>query len=322
MPTNLLVGPQEFWWYRAPRQIFMIAETSEFFWPCLVPSEGQPFEPRTLPSFFPGFVARDGVIHSPAVGGAGRECDTVQREKLLFLRGKLNSIRSCVQDAVPRRCQCWHRRRFDQVWTQCTRLPDVVTRQWYISSVKVTSTDSMSKGMSNKEWVRQRSALVSFPGIEPNFSDLLIALVIARIFRGNSIAEVEILLVFFPPSLGQRTGNSVETGLHAVPVTGTAVVLTGVQRVRTVTRRSIVRVSKFSTGRDGQRDGRHGRRDSVALIKLDKLKSGSRKHVPSYFEAGLWLVSWLRNEFLHSLAARNQAGKPNVAIHLEVHLKG
>ncbi|KAJ6483310.1 hypothetical protein C8R45DRAFT_931922 [Mycena sanguinolenta] len=31
MPTNLLMGPQEFWWYRAPRQIFMMAETSGFF---------------------------------------------------------------------------------------------------------------------------------------------------------------------------------------------------------------------------------------------------------------------------------------------------
>ncbi|KAJ6474233.1 hypothetical protein C8R45DRAFT_935632 [Mycena sanguinolenta] len=81
-------------------------------------------------------------------------------------------------------------------------------------------------------------------------------------------------------------------GLHAVPVTGTAVVLTGVQRVRTVTRRSVVRVSKFSTGRDG-----------VAVIKLDKLKLGSRKHVPSYFEAGLGMNFCIR------WAARNQAGK-------------
>ncbi|KAJ6451982.1 hypothetical protein C8R45DRAFT_1083595 [Mycena sanguinolenta] len=31
MHTNLLVGPQEFWWYRAPRQIFMIPETAGFF---------------------------------------------------------------------------------------------------------------------------------------------------------------------------------------------------------------------------------------------------------------------------------------------------
>ncbi|KAJ7246678.1 hypothetical protein C8J57DRAFT_1241318 [Mycena rebaudengoi] len=46
--------------------------------------------------------------------------------------------------------------------------------------------------------------------------------------------------------------------LCAVPVTGTAVVSTGSERVQPSRPRTVARLKNISTGRDGYRDGRHG----------------------------------------------------------------